>query len=131
MDQKVVNRNPDDKSKPVAEDKVNILKAASSSNTGKFLYLLLALAFVVSIILGWQVWVLGKKKESILEKEETASNIPTPITTQLPEDKSLKQLESFTGSDEIDSIETDLNNTDLGKMDKELELIEREITSED
>ncbi len=129
MNQAEIKQGSIDKPDLSKETRVQMLKTALPNNPGKFLYLLLALAFVISIILGWQVWLLGKKKEAILEDEKSISTLPTPVTTQLPEDIRLEKLENVTDSDEIASIEADLNNTDLEKMDKELELIEKEISS--
>ena len=53
------------------------------------------------------------------------------LTSQVPFETSIKDMEVQSDSDEVAEIEDDLNDTELDDLDKELGNIEAEINSED
>jgi hypothetical protein len=70
--------------------------------------ILVAVALVLMIIMGF--WIYSNYPSSTREFESD-----------------IKELETQSTSNTVDSIEEDLNNTDLSDIDKELDDIEKEL----
>lgn len=51
------------------------------------------------------------------------------LTSQIPYESSIKNLETQSDSDQVEDIEADLNSTELDDLDKELGNIEAEINA--
>jgi hypothetical protein len=73
--------------------------------------LIVVLAAALIIILGGLAYLLSSGK----------------LTSSIPFEREVAQYETMSESDELDAIETDLNNTELQNLDKELVDIQAEL----
>ncbi|HUS51848.1 MAG TPA: hypothetical protein VMX77_00050 [Candidatus Bathyarchaeia archaeon] len=88
----------------------------------RFWYLFVILAVLCLFVLGVLLFTMrGSTKPTPVA--------PTPTPTE-EVDQSTQELESQSGSDEIDDIEADLGSTDLTNLDQELTRIEDELVTE-
>ena len=76
--------------------------------------LIIVLAALLLIVLGTVSYLLASGK----------------LTSQVPFESSIKDMEVLSDSDETADIEKDLNATELDDVDKELDSIESEINSQ-
>ena len=73
--------------------------------------LIVVLAAALIIILGGLAYLLSSGK----------------LISSIPFEREVAQYETMSASDELDAIETDLNNTELENLDKELVDIQAEL----
>ncbi|MEX0931507.1 MAG: hypothetical protein WDZ88_02035 [Candidatus Paceibacterota bacterium] len=84
---------------------------------------------IVVIILGGIFFWSERVDKADMETNESASDIDT--TAPIPnEDEQTQALETQSNSDEIASIESDINQTDLDELDAEMANIEAELEAE-
>lgn len=53
------------------------------------------------------------------------------LTSKIPYETAIKNAEVQSDSDEVDAIETDINNTNPDNVDSELDDIEKELSASD
>jgi cytoskeletal protein RodZ len=89
-----------------------------------YLFLLIAVAALIAVGLLWA------SNQGYFAPKATPTPTPAPIASPAPEeDQETESLNQQGSSDEIDSIESDLNNTNLNNLDKELTNIESELNA--
>ena len=96
---------------PAGEKKSNLLR------------ILLIIAAVLLVLVLW-VWYYGGNLLPV--KEETSAPVPT-ISIKPPVEPDVAALQNQSPSDDATAIESDLNATDLGNLDLELDVIDKEL----
>jgi len=94
----------------------------------KFWYLFVILAVIlIGVVAG--LWFYNQKSLSLLNQTSAPAEEVIPQAVEEETDTQTAALESQSESDEVASIEADLENTDLGNIDKEITDIEAEINN--
>ncbi len=96
----------------------------------KFWYLFVILALILVGFVG-SLWFLNQKAIKTKQLEITPVALEETTSALSEEENEIATLENQDESDEVESIEADLQNTNLSNLDKEMADIETEITTED
>jgi hypothetical protein len=110
----------------VKEDLAQVRPIEKPNFLKRFWYLFLLLAMITLTAVG----ILWSFNQGFFNLKSTPTPTPTPVASPTSEeDLETENLNQQSSSDEIEAIESDLNNTNLNNLDKELTNIETDLNT--